>query len=70
LLFGVLGAGMVGVLLMGLYHRLAMRRERELHTKRQEALELHARAEQATKPASGARNERRAGKPTELDFHR
>ncbi len=73
LLLAVVGAGLVGVLLMMLYHRLAMRRERELHVRREEMLELRARALEATnaklQPGRSAAASA-AGGATDLDFHR
>ena len=71
LLLAVIGAGMVGVLLMVLYHRLAMRRERELHLRREEMLELRTRAlETASTRVQPTHSSASSGGADDLNFHR
>jgi hypothetical protein len=71
LLLAVVGAGLVGVLLMMLYHRLAMRRERELHLRREEMLELRARAlEASSAKVQPSRSVTPSDGTEDLNFHR
>ena len=71
LLLAVVGAGMVGVLLMVLYHRLAMRRERELHLRREEMLELRTRAlEASSAKVQPTRSSASSSDADDLNFHR
>ena len=71
LLLAVIGAGLVGMLLMVLYHRLAMRRERELHLRREEMLELRARAlEASSAKVQPSRSATPSDSTDDLNFHR